>query len=331
MSDIALSCAFAENPRSRPILSGRVKPEGIDLSCSRVGMSELAWRQFRFHEFDFSELSMSSLMMARAQGDDAYIGIPIFTTRWFMHTDVLVREDAGIDEPRQLAGKRVGVPEYQQTAALWSRGILQHEFGVDPMSIHWFMERIPERSHAGALGFQPPPGLDLRHIPAETNIGEMMLTGELDATLLYLRGPSLVDRSSADLGPGSGVRPLFPDRYAEGARYFSKTGLFPVNHGAAIRKEVAERHPWAVVNMYQAFRRAKEAWMEDLRQSLEPYYATGTLDPDAGQARQKDLFPYGVVANQELLETMIEYSFEQGLTRRKLSIEEIFHPATLDL
>lgn len=331
MPDIALSCAFAENPRSAPILSGRVKPDGIAFSCSRVGMSELAWRQFRFHEFDFSELSMSSLMMARAQGDDAYVGIPIFSTRSFMHTGVLVREDAGIDEPRQLEGKRVGVPEYQQTAALWARGILQHEFGVDPLRIHWFMERIPERSHAGALGFQPPPGLDLRQIPVQTNIGEMMLHGELDATLLYLGHPNLVDRSSADLGPGSGVRPLFPDRYAEGARYFAKTGLFPVNHAAAIRKEVAEAHPWAVVNIYQAFRRAKEAWMDDLRQSLEPYYATGTLDPAAAQGRPKDLFPYGVVANQELLETMIEYSFEQGLTRRKLSIEEIFHPATLDL
>ena len=331
MPDITLSCGFAENPRSAPILSGRVRPEGIDFSCSRVGMSELAWRQFRFHEFDFSELSMSSLMMARAQGDDAYIGIPIFTTRSFMQTGVLVREDSGIDEPRQLEGKRVGVPEYQQTAALWARGILQHEYGVDPLRIHWFMERIPERSHAGALGFEPPPGLDLRYIPIETNIGEMMLHGELDATLLYLGHPNLVDRSSADLGPGSGVRPLFPDRHAEGARYFAKTGLFPVNHGTAIRKEVAERHPWAVVNIYQAFRRAKEAWMEDLRQSLEPYYATGTLDPGAAPGRPKDLFPYGVVANQELLETMIEYSFEQGLTRRKLSIEEIFHPATLDL
>lgn len=328
MPDITLSCAFAENPRSRPVLSGRVRPEGISFECSRVGMSELAWRQFRFHEFDFSELSMSSLMMARAQGEDSYIGLPIFTTRSFMQTNVLVREDSGIEEPRQLQGKRVGVPEYQQTAALWARGILQHEYGVDPLSIHWFMERTPERSHAGALGFEPPAGLDLRHIPAESNIGEMMLAGELDATLLYLGHPNLVDRSSADLGPGSGVRPLFRDRQAEGARYFEKTGLFPVNHAAAIRKDVAERHPWAVVNIYQAFLRAKELWREELRQSLEPYHATGLLSPEA---QQRDLFPYGVVANRALLETMIEYSFEQGLSRRKLSVEEIFHPATLDL
>jgi 4,5-dihydroxyphthalate decarboxylase len=329
--DVTLSCAFGENPRSRPVLSGSVKPEGISFSCSRVGMSELAWRQFRFHEFDFSELSMSSLMMARSQGNDAFIGIPIFTTRSFMHTNVLVREGSGIDEPSQLAGKRVGVPEYQQTAALWARGILYHEYGVDPMSIHWFMERTSELSHAGALGFQPPPGLDLRHIPAETSIGEMMLAGELDATLLYLGRPNLVDRSSADLGPGSGVRPLFADRRAEGARYFKKTGLFPANHATAIRKDVAERCPWAPVNIYQAFVRAKEMWHEELRQSLEPYRATGTLGREAERLEQADLFPYGVAANRELIETMIDYSFEQGLTKRRLSVEEIFHPATLEL
>ncbi|MBO0691888.1 MAG: hypothetical protein J2P58_03230, partial [Acidimicrobiaceae bacterium] len=155
MSRLQLSFAFAKNPRTEALFTGRVEPEGIDLIGTEVGMSELAWRQFGFKEFQVSELSISSLLISRSNGDDTWVGFPVFTSRQFFHTGVLVREDAGITEPAQLAGKRVGVPEYQQTAALWARGALQHEFDVDPRDIHWFMERPPEKSHGGVTGFVP--------------------------------------------------------------------------------------------------------------------------------------------------------------------------------
>ena len=125
---LQLSLAMADNPRSWPIFDGTVKPDGIDLICTPIHASELFWRQLRFGDFDVSEMSMSSLMMAVASGDDRWVGIPIFTTRRMFHVGILVRKDRGIDKPADLKGKKMGVPEYQQTAALWTRGYLQHEY-----------------------------------------------------------------------------------------------------------------------------------------------------------------------------------------------------------
>ncbi len=343
MGNIELSLAINKNPRSNPVLSGRVKPQGIDLRCSSLHASELFWRQLGYQEFQVSEMSMSSLLIARSNGIDTWVALPIFTTRRFFHTGVLVREDSGITEPSQLAGKRVGVPEYQQTAALWARGILQHEYDVDPKSMHWWMERPPEKSHGGATGFTPPPGIDLQYIPANTDMGEMLQTGELDAALHYLAGTNnLVDRSSAPLGEeGSGVRYLF-DHRTESARYFQKTGFFPINHCVVVRKDVAEKYPWVMLNLYSAFLEAKQIEAaESLAGSasstavsssgLDPFLDTGLIDAKTQQALRTDLYPYGVIDNRHILETIAEYSFEQGLSSRKLELSEIFYPPTLEL
>jgi 4,5-dihydroxyphthalate decarboxylase len=167
------------------------------------------WRQLKFADFDVSELSFSSLSMAKARGDDRYVGLPIFTTRHFFQNWILVRKGARIDSPEDMKGKRVGVPEYQQTAAVWSRGILQHDFGVKPSDMVFFMERAPAQSHGGSTGFQPPPGVTIHGIPQEKNIGSMMLSGELDATLLYFVDKNLIDRSRAAFSrPGRGRQAL---------------------------------------------------------------------------------------------------------------------------
>src|SRR5262249_6929265 len=156
---------------------------------------------------------------------------PIFTTRRFFHAGILVRRDAGIDKPSDLKGKRVGVPEYQQTAALWTRGVLQHEFGVEPRDMEFWMERVPSHSHRSAAGFNAPPGVIIHQVPAEKNLGGMMLSGELQAVIHYIVDPNLVDRSTADLWSHPEIRPLFPDPLAEGVRYYRKSGIFPINHG----------------------------------------------------------------------------------------------------
>ncbi|HVA99797.1 MAG TPA: hypothetical protein VNE42_00845 [Acidimicrobiales bacterium] len=343
MGNLELSLAIYANPRSLPVLNGGVAPQGIDLHCSSLHPSELFWRQLGFQEFQVSEMSMSSLLISRSHGIDDWVGIPIFTTRRFFHTGVLVRDDSGITEPAQLAGKRVGVPEYQQTAALWTRGILQHEYGVDPKTLHWYMERSPEKSHGGATGFTPPEGIDLQYIPVNTDMGEMLRSGELDAALHYLAGTNnLVDRSNAPLGKeGSGVRHLF-DHRTESARYFQKTGLFPINHCLVVRRDIADRYPWVMLNLYSAFLEAKQiAAAESLAGSanstavnstgLDPFLDTGLIDIKTRDALKTDLFPYGVSANTEILETITDYSFEQGLTSRKLKLEEIFYPPTLEL
>src|SRR5438309_8718032 len=174
--NLQLSLAIASNPRTWPILDGRVKPDGIDLVLTVLHPSEMFWRQLRFADFDVSEMSFSSLMMARARGDERWVGLPVFTTRRLFHMDMMVRRDSGIEKPADLKGRRVGVPEYQQTAALWTRGILQHEFGVAPTEMEFFMERVPSHSHAGGVGFKPPEGVTLRQIPIEKNIGSMMVS-----------------------------------------------------------------------------------------------------------------------------------------------------------
>ena len=326
---IQLSIGMASNPRTWPLLDGRVQPDGIDLIPSVVHPSELFWRQLRFGDFDVSEMSFSSLMMAIAHGDQRWVGLPIFTTREFFHTRVLVRRDAGIERPQDLKGKRVGVPEYQMTAALWTRGALQHEFGVAPRDMEFWMERTPEHSHGGATGFTPPPGVVVHQIPADEDIGTMLLSGKLDATLRYIVDNNLVDRARSDLRGHPEIRPLF-DRVAEGTRYFRKTGILPINHGMVIKRELAEKYPWAILNLLKAFEQANAIANRERLEHVEYHLACGLLAPESRAALQTPLVQHGIRANRKTLETAAQYSHEQGLTPRLMRLEEVFAPATMD-
>jgi 4,5-dihydroxyphthalate decarboxylase len=156
---LALSAALTDNVRTRPIIDGRISPEAIRLTTSVMSASEMFWRQLRFAEFDVSEMSLASLFISASRGDARWVALPVYTMRRFFHTWTWVRDDRGIEHPSDLRGKRVGVPEYQQTAAVWARGILLHEFGVHPRDIEWHMERTPDTSHGGATGFNPPQGV----------------------------------------------------------------------------------------------------------------------------------------------------------------------------
>ena len=328
--EIQLSIGMASNPRTWPILDGTVKADAIELLPSVLHPSELFWRQLRFADFDVSEMSFSSLMMATAKGDDRWVGLPVFTTRKFFHTWALIRRDAGIEAPADLKGKRVGVPEYQQTAALWTRGVLSHEFGVAPAEMEFWMERNPDHSHAGATGFTPPPGVTIHQIPQDKNIGAMMLAGELDATLLYIVNPNLVDRSTADLWNHPDIRPLFPDPVAEGARYYRKTGLYPINHGMVMKREVAERHPWAILNLFKAFERANDIADERRMAQVEYHLDTGAIPSEAAEALRRPMARHGIAANRKELETAAGYSHEQGLTPRLVELEEVFAASTME-
>lgn len=328
--NIQLSIAMASNPRTWPIFDGKVKPDGIDLVPSVVHPSELFWRQLRFADFDVSEMSFSSLMMAKSKGDDRWVGLPIFTTRKFFHSEILVRHDSGIEKPADLTGRRVGVPEYQQTAALWTRGVLEHEFGVAPKDMQFWMERTASHSHRGAIGFTPPPGVTINQIPLEKNIGSMMLSGELEAVIHYIVDPNLVDRSTADLWNHPDIKPLFPDPMAEGVRYYRKTGIFPINHGMIVRREIAEKHPWVILNLYKAFERANELANRERLQHLDYHLATGLIPREAIAGVRTSLVQHGIRANRIVLETAARYSHEQGLTPRLVKLDEVFAPSAMD-
>jgi 4,5-dihydroxyphthalate decarboxylase len=328
---VQLSMCLSDNDRTRPLREGRVKADGLDLVISTAHPSEMFWRELHFSEFDISEMSCSSLLMAIAHGDRRFVAIPVFTSRSFFHTGILVRTDRGIESPQDLKGKKVAVPEYQQTAALWCRGALQHEFGVTPLDIDWYMERTEELSHASATGFEPPKGLRFQHIPETENIGSMLLSGKIDASLLYLNEVNLVDRSRVDLKNRAEVRTLFKDPVAEGVRYYKKTGFYPINHCVVFKREIAEKHPWAVLNVFKAFDEAKNLVLDQGRAAASVYFDLGLVPPDQRKALDADPYAYGLKANRKVLEAIVQFSFEQGLTPRRLKLEEVFHPATLEL
>jgi 4,5-dihydroxyphthalate decarboxylase len=328
-SKLELSIALSENENTRPVLDGRIAPDAIKLHATALHPSEMFWRQLKFAEFDVSEMSMSSLTIATSQAQTQWVALPVFTTREFFHLRILVRVASGIQAPADLKGKRVGVPEYQQTAAIWGRGVLQHEFGVHPREMEFFMERTPETSHGGATGFKAPAGVTVHQIPPTTNIGEMMVRGELDATLLYLTNPNLVDRSRIDLSKDNRFRPLF-DRAAEAKRYFAKTGIYQINHGMVIRRSIFERHPWAALNIYNAFAQARGDVLRARDTSLLRHFEPGLIGDEVRRVLAADPMAYGVKGNRKVLETITQYVHEQGLTSRRVALEEMFAPSTMD-
>ena len=320
--NLRLSIGITNNPRTWPILDGTVKVDGIDLIPTVLHPSELFWRQLHFAEFALSEMSVSSFMIVTGLGDQRFVGVPIYTTRRFYHTAILVRRKAGIETPADLKGKRVGVPEYQQTAALWARGVLQHEFGVQPKEMEFWMERTPDKSHGGATGFKPPPGVTVNQIPADKSMGSMLLAGELDAALHYLSGNNLVDRSRADLINNPEFKYLFPDSVAEGIRYFRKTGIYPINHQAVVRRDVYEKDPWVAQNLLKAFVAANDIANQRRQQHVEYHLAAGLLSGDA----KTPIVRHGIKANRHVIETIAQYSLEQGLTKRLIKLDEIYAP-----
>jgi 4,5-dihydroxyphthalate decarboxylase len=331
MPNLKLSLAITSNPRTWPIIDGRVRFDGIDFVQTVLGPAEMFWRQLRFAEFDVSEMSMSELMMIRARGDERFIGIPVFTTRRFYHTGIFVRSNARIDSPDDLKGKRLGVPEYVQTSALWTRGVLENEFGIAPKEMTFFMERVPTRSHADAIGFKTPAGVTINQIPPEKSIGSMMLSGELDACMAYNRKQGdIIDRSDADLENHPGIKPLFPDSAAEAVRYYRKTGTYPINHGMVVKRAVFEREPWVVLNVLKAFNQANDIADGERRDHVAYHLETGLVPPDYRKAMATRIITHGLKANRATLETAARYSNQQGLTPRVMTIDDLFAPNALD-
>ncbi|HWH80086.1 MAG TPA: ABC transporter substrate-binding protein [Candidatus Binatus sp.] len=335
MSKLTLSFISAFNERVEPLMSGTVKAEGIELIPTYSHPAETFWRQLKFGEFEVAEMSMSSFLIAKAQGADM-IALPTFPSRRLFQTELSYHVDSGINKPEDLAGKRLGVAEYQQTAALWIRGILEHDFGVSQYKIHWYMERSEEMSHGGATGFKPPPGISFNRIEKNKSLASTLLANELDVAHVaspWVLQANALDRSSRIGGNDwSKVKALFPERMAEATRFHQKHGFLPVNHTYIIRGDIYKKYPWAAFNLYTGFVKAKALarakTLEQIPSALffGPEYAALTRNMIGD-----DPFPYGIKANRPMLDTIIGFSHEQGLTPRRMKIEELFAESTLDL
>ena len=336
MADLTLSFACAPNERTRPLLEGTVSPEGIELIGTRSDPSETFWRQLHFQEFDVCEMSLSSYLIARERGTDM-VAIPVFPSRRFPYTQLYTHVASGVEKPADLSGKRVGIGEYQQTAAVWTRAALQHDFGVSQYDVHWFMERTEELSHGGATGFTPPPRISFQRIPPDKSLASMLMAQEIDAAPIHRalgRATNVIDRSTRIRGgiDLAQLRPLFTDPIAEGARFYRTHGYVPASHAIAIKGEIHKRHPWVAFNLFMAFTKAKDLAQQRLPEAIPSALVFGR----EYLARTRELlgddpFPYGLARNRAMLDDLTRHSVEQGLTSRALPLEELFAPSTVDL
>jgi len=336
MPKLTLGFISAFNERVDPLMNGTVKAEGIELIPTYSHPAETFWRQLKFKEFEVAEMSMSSFLIAKSQGSDM-VALPVFPSRRLFQAELSYHVDSGITKPGDLAGKKLGVAEYQQTAALWIRGILEHDFGVSQYNIHWHMERSEEMSHGGATGFKPPAGISFNRIAANKSLVSTLLGNELDVAHVaspFVLQANTLDRSSRIVGKNdwSKIRPLFPDRMIEAERFFKKHGFLPVNHTYIIRGDIYRKYPWIAFNLYSGFVKAKALARQKLADSIPsalffgPEYLAMTR-----RLIGDDPFPYGIKANQAMLDTITSYSHEQGLTPRQVKPEELFAEQTLSL
>jgi 4,5-dihydroxyphthalate decarboxylase len=337
MAKLSLSFVSNFNERVEPLMNGTIEANGIEIIPTYSHPSETFWRQLKFQEFEVAEMSMSSYLIARSRNVDM-IALPIFPSRRFFHAELSYHVDSGVKQPGDLVGKRIGVGEYQQTAALWARGVLDHDFGVSQYKVDWHMERTDELSHGGATGFTPPPRISFHRIPPDKSMASMLVNHELDAAPVaghLSRAVNVIDRSTrirGSEGDWSKVKPLFSDQIAEARRFFTKYGFVPVNHTYIIRGDVYRANPGLAVRLYEAFVKAKSHAAETLLERIPAALIFGAeYLAMTEEILGEDPFPYGIKANTAMLETIIAYSHEQGLTPRKMTIEELFAEETLEL
>ena len=336
VSTPTLRLATADYDRVAALADGRVSVEGIDLDVQYLAPSETFYRMLSANEFDVSEMSLSTFLISRESAEQgwAWTAIPVFPQRTAFHTSIYVREDAGIQEPGDLKGKRFGLTEYQVTAAVWTRGTLQDDFGVAPSDVDWFIERSPDLSHGGETGFQAPSGVSLTSITGGKTLQSMLIDGELDAILPspYPGMASRLNRTDeADLGAIAGVRRLFPDPWAEMVRYYQRHGFLHANHTIVVQDRHLEADPDLARRLFDAFCAAKSLAYEELQSVVRSSLLLGAVRLE--QQRRvfgEDPFPYGFAANREALQTLARYSADQGLTAKPAAVESLFAPQTLD-
>jgi 4,5-dihydroxyphthalate decarboxylase len=317
---MTLTLASTLTDRTRPIHDGRVKVEGFDIAHIAGEPEDLFRIAMREARHEITELSMSSHILSVARGDSRYIGVPVFPSRSFRHGAIYIRTDRGIARPEDLAGRTIGIPEYQQTAALWVRGMLREQHGVDTRRIAW-------RSGGERTPLQLPPGLDMQVIPAGETLEGMLADGRLDA-FIGPRPPACFVQRSAP------VARLFADTRAAEEAYFKATGFFPIMHCIAIRRDVAEAHPGLAAALHRAFAEAKAQALADLamvnvlRVSL-PWIAAEATAQTALMGG--DPWPYGFARNRDEIAAMIRFAVADGLAAQAIAPEALFHPSVLDL
>jgi 4,5-dihydroxyphthalate decarboxylase len=325
MAKLELSVAVGDYDRTRALIDGSVAIDGIDPIYMTLGPEEIFFRAFRAAEFDICELSLSSYTVKIAQNNCAYIAVPAFVSRAFRHTAIYVRTDR-VKKPEDLKGRKVGLPEYQLTANVWARALLEDDYGVKPADVHWIRGGIEEAGRPEKLAIKLPPGVRLDNAPDGATISGLLEAGEIDG-FIAPRPPTLVEKGHPNIGW------LFPDPVVVAKDYYKRTGLFPIMHVVGIRRTLAEKHPWLPGAVFKAFEQAKAVGIEKLSDTSATKVTLPFVEEALKSARTlmgEDYWSYGVEKNRKVLDYFLAQHHAQGLSSRRVPVDELFHPGTYE-
>lgn len=323
MSGLRLSFACGLYDRMLPLYTGEVQPEGIDLDYVAIDSPrDIFDRMAGGLEFDAAEMSSSEFISRKSAGKCPFVAIPVFPSRVFRHGFIAIHRGSGIRTPRDLEGKRIGVPLYTMTAAIWIRGHLQHEYGVDLSTIHWVQGSINSPGAHGNPSVLPP----VKSVPIEINesgksLSQLLDEGAIDATI----GTSL----PLAIRHNPEVRRLFPDFREIEKKFYARTGIFPIMHLVAIRRDVYEKHPIIATSLYKAFCESKDRALEKMRYTGALRYMLPWMTADLDEIDEVfggDPWPYGVAANTPTLEALVTYMVEQSLIAAPMRLDDLFVP-----
>jgi 4,5-dihydroxyphthalate decarboxylase len=319
MADLELTLACGPYDRTQALRDGSVNADGIKLIYTAAQPAEIFWRMLQYKEFEISEMSMSNYISLIGSGDRSFIAIPAFLSRVFRHGYIFINSEKGIEKPADLIGKTCGVPEYSQTAAVMARGALQHEYGIKPSDMKWVQGRA-DRMH-----LKLPDDIRIAPAPAGRELSDMLESGEIDC-LITGNNPVSFRRKSPK------VRRLFPNYVELEKDYYRRTQIYPIMHTVVIRRDIYEAYPWVALTLYRAFCAARDRCYRLLEETGSPKASFGFLQAMIEQERDlfgDDWYPYGVEKNRPSLEALLQFNYEQGLTPRRIAVEELFAPSTL--
>jgi 4,5-dihydroxyphthalate decarboxylase len=321
MPDVPITVASGDYDRVRALREGAVRIAGCAVTYSTIEANALFIRNLKNQEFDVSEMSFSTYIALKARGEHHYTAVPVFLSRAFRHSAIFVRSDRGIASPADLKGKRIGTPEYFTTMLVWMRGLLSDEYGVKPADLRWRLGGLEQPSQKTAPP-EPVAGVDIENVLAGKTLAGMLADGELDA-LFTARPPSCFVKGAPNVGR------LFADTRAAEQAYYRKSGVYPLMHAVGIRNSLVEQHPWMARAVFDAFLKAKEIAIADL-QKLAAFSVTLPWVEAEFRATQavlgNDIWPYGIEPNRKAIETLCRYLHEQGFTKRRMGVEELFAP-----
>jgi 4,5-dihydroxyphthalate decarboxylase len=319
MNEVPLTLAISRYDHVEDLTAGRIVPDGIKLTSLILPIEEIFFRFLKHREWDVSELSFAKYSSLISQGDTSLTAIPVFPSRIFRHSSVYVRRDGPVRTPQDLAGKRIGLPEWAQTAAVYSRGFIAHQYGIDLKGIDWVQAGVNEPGRVEKVKLDLPAGIRLTPEPTKSLSG-MLVAGEVDA-ILSAHAPDCFEDGHPDI-----VR-LFPNYMAVEADYYRETGIFPIMHVIAIKRAVVEANPWVAMSLLKAFEQAKRQSVARALEVTAPRFPIPWCFEYARQAQElfgQDHWPYGVDGNRTTLDAFLRYAHEQGVCHRLLTPEDLF-------